>query len=138
MSGVKIAKSKIIAALKASMGNVSMAAKQLKCERSGLHRRINADNDLKQLLIDCRESMVDNAESSLNRAILQGEAWAVCFFLKTQGKSRGYVERSEIKAETKVAIVSNPEELTDEQLTVIATGSSQLITETKASQKEPD
>lgn len=34
--------------------------------------------------------MLDHAESSLQKAVLKGEAWAVCFFLKTQGKSRGY------------------------------------------------
>jgi hypothetical protein len=41
--------------------------------------------------------MVDNAESALNRSVLSGEAWAVCFTLKTQGKSRGYIERQEIR-----------------------------------------
>jgi hypothetical protein len=38
--------------------------------------------------------MLDNVESALYTAALAGEAWAVCFFLKTQGKARGYVERS--------------------------------------------
>lgn len=37
--------------------------------------------------------MCDNAESALNRAVINGEAWAVCFTLKTQAKDRGYVER---------------------------------------------
>ena len=35
------------------------------------------------------------AELSLFKAIQTGEAWAVCFYLKTQGKDRGYVERYE-------------------------------------------
>jgi hypothetical protein len=37
--------------------------------------------------------MKDDAESALYKAALAGEAWAVCFFLKTQAKDRGYVER---------------------------------------------
>ena len=40
--------------------------------------------------------MLDNTESALYVAALRGEAWAVCFLLKTQGKSRGYVERAEL------------------------------------------
>jgi len=39
--------------------------------------------------------MCDNAESALNRAVINGEAWAVCFTLKTQGKDRGYIERTQ-------------------------------------------
>ena len=34
-----------------------------------------------------------SAVTSLKRAVINGEAWAVCFTLKTLGKSRGYVER---------------------------------------------
>ena len=44
---------------------------------------------------DCRESMKDHAESSLFTKVLAGEGWAVCFYLKTQAKDRGYVEKSE-------------------------------------------
>jgi hypothetical protein len=40
--------------------------------------------------------MKDNAESALYSAVLGGEAWAVCFYLKTQAKDRGYVERQEM------------------------------------------
>jgi hypothetical protein len=39
--------------------------------------------------------MKDNAESSLYRAVLDGEPWAVCFYCKTQAKDRGYTERVE-------------------------------------------
>lgn len=97
MNGVKANVEKIAAALKASMGNISMAARSLKCERGWLSKKIHKTPALKQLLDDQRESMVDNAESALNRAIIQGEAWAVCFGLKTQGRNRGYSERWEME-----------------------------------------
>ena len=42
-----------------------------------------------------REKMIDNVESKLYQKALEGEGWAVCFFLKTQGKRRGYIERQE-------------------------------------------
>jgi hypothetical protein len=35
-------------------------------------------------------------------AVLAGEAWAVCFYLKTQAKDRGYVERSEVQHSSEV------------------------------------
>jgi hypothetical protein len=44
-----------------------------------------------------RELMLDAAELSLARAVEKGEAWAVCFTLKTIGKGRGYVEKTEVE-----------------------------------------
>ena len=43
-----------------------------------------------------REKMIDNVESALYQQALAGNTTAMIFFLKTQGKKRGYVERSEI------------------------------------------
>jgi hypothetical protein len=37
----------------------------------------------------------ENRRISLYSAVLRGEAWAVCFFLKTQARDRGYVERQD-------------------------------------------
>lgn len=38
---------------------------------------------------------LDTAENRLMKAVKAGKPWAVCFFLKTRGKDRGYVERTE-------------------------------------------
>ncbi|PKM70616.1 MAG: PBSX family phage terminase large subunit, partial [Firmicutes bacterium HGW-Firmicutes-18] len=40
--------------------------------------------------------MVDNVESVLYNKALEGDTTSVIFFLKTQGKGRGYVERQEV------------------------------------------
>jgi hypothetical protein len=45
---------------------------------------------------DERESMKDDAESALYKAVLEGEPWAVKFFLSTQAKDRGYSLRTEL------------------------------------------
>lgn len=102
--------------LEAAMGNVSVAARALGYSRSNLHLRISESKYLQQVQKDLREAMTDNAESSLNRAILGGEGWAVCFYLKCQGKDRGYVERQEIQQETKLTINSPLEGLSDGEL----------------------
>lgn len=74
-------------------GNVSAAARSLGFQRHHLHAIIAKSPKLQQVVHDARQSMCDNAESALNRAVINGEAWAVCFTLKTQAKDRGYVER---------------------------------------------
>ena len=45
------------------------------------------------------------AELALYKAIQDGEGWAVCFYLKTQGKQRGYIERQEIEHSGAIGIV---------------------------------
>jgi len=76
-------------------GNVSAAARSLGLQRHNLHKAIVKSERLQQIVRDGRQSMCDNAESALNRAVINGEAWAVCFTLKTQGKDRGYIERTQ-------------------------------------------
>ena len=105
--------------LEAAMGNVSVAARALGYSRSGLHLRISESKYLQEIQKDLRESMTDNAESSLNRAILGGEGWAVCFYLKCQGKDRGYVERQEVHQETKLTLSSPLEGMSDDELAAI-------------------
>jgi hypothetical protein len=87
---------KVIKAIEDTRGNVSAAAKSLRVSRTTLYKYINERATVKAALDEARETMLDNAESALYRAVLNGESWAVCFYLKTQGKSRGYVERAEL------------------------------------------
>jgi hypothetical protein len=134
----KASKKKIATALRAAMGNISAAARALGMARSYISGIVNADPGLLQVAIDARETLVDNAESALGRAVLQGEGWAVCFTLKTQGKSRGYVERQEVHSESKVTIAASAEELTDDQLAAIAIRSGGAPASAETGQKEPD
>lgn len=47
-------------------------------------------------ITDARESMIDTAESMLYKQIGEGNTTAIIFFLKTQGRQRGYIERQEL------------------------------------------
>lgn len=77
-------------------GNLSAVAKAMKISRATIHQYAERFPELKEAIKDARETMTDIAESKLLLAIKRGDAWAVCFYLKTQGKSRGYVERQEL------------------------------------------
>ena len=83
-------------ALKAKAGNIAAAADALGASRSTIYRHIQNSPTLAQSLVDYRESLVDIAESALRKGVIDGNMTAIIFTLKTQGKSRGYVERQEI------------------------------------------
>lgn len=82
-------------ALRRANGYVTIAAQLLDCDPSTIHRRLNASDALRQIQDDLDDRRLDKAELALDSAIADREGWAVCFFLKTKGKKRGYVERIE-------------------------------------------
>lgn len=85
----------VIKELREVYGNVSAVARKLKVSRTTLYNFINKHQQIKDELADTREELVDIAESALFKNILAGDAASIFFFLKTQGKHRGYVERKE-------------------------------------------
>lgn len=86
----------VIEAIREKRGNLTSVARDLKCSRMTVYRFMEKHQTVKDALEESRESMIDNVESKLYSKALEGEGWAVCFFLKTQGKHRGYTERQEI------------------------------------------
>ena len=78
------------------MGNVSMVARTLNVSRTTLYNYINSHATVKQALDEARDKMIDNVESKLYSKALDGDTASMIFFLKTQGKHRGYVERQEV------------------------------------------
>lgn len=86
---------RVIAAIQHAHGNVAAAAVNLRCSRTTVYNYITKHASVKAALDESRETMIDNVESVLYKQALEGEAWAVCFYLKTQAKHRGYVERTQ-------------------------------------------
>lgn len=83
-------------ALRDKKGFITQAAKQLGITRQQLHNLINAHPTVKEALTDAREEMKDFAESKMYQGIAEGNTALLIFYLKTQAKDRGYVERQEI------------------------------------------
>jgi len=77
-------------------GNISAIARSFGVERATVYRWIENTATAKTALEDARETMIDNAESMLYKKVLEGSTAELIFFLKTQGRHRGYVERAEV------------------------------------------
>jgi transposase len=78
-----------------ALGNLSTASKSLGVERATLYKWIEQEG-LEEAVQEGRNRRLDFAESMLDKGMQEGNMTAVIFYLKTQGKSRGYVERQEI------------------------------------------
>ena len=96
MAKQRYTQAEVTNALNQSKGMVTIAARILGCVPNTVQAYIDRYPDVREARQQEREAMTDVAELALYKAIQSGEAWAVCFYLKTQGKQRGYVERSEV------------------------------------------
>lgn len=70
------------------------------CEAAGISRRTfyhwkKEDEDFAASVQDIEEGLIDFAESKLFENIKGNKTNEILFYLKTKGKSRGYVERQE-------------------------------------------
>lgn len=88
---------KILEAIPGTGGIVFIVAQKLGCRRETVSIKKSKSKVLQEAFEQERESMLDYAEAELFEKIRQGDNTMIIFFLKTQGKHRGYVERSETK-----------------------------------------
>jgi hypothetical protein len=82
-------------ALTKARGVVSHAARLLDCDRTTVYAYINRYPTVAQARDDAREDLLDYVENKLLEQITEGNMTAIIFYLKTQGRHRGYVERME-------------------------------------------
>lgn len=88
-------KREFLEALKRCAGNVSEATKHVPIHRTTHYLWLESDPEYAAAVDAIKESLIDRAEGVLHGLISEGNVPAVLFFLKTQGKKRGYVERTE-------------------------------------------
>lgn len=96
MAGKVILKKTMIAALEKSMGIVHVAVEEAGINRCTHYRWLANDPKYKASVTELEDVALDFAESKLHALIKAGNVQAIIFFLKTKGKKRGYVERSEL------------------------------------------
>ena len=86
-----------IAAIHKHHGIITHVANALGVDRSAVYKARDRHPTVAQALEESRERIVDEAENALMGRIKQGDTTAIIFALKTLGKSRGYIERSEVE-----------------------------------------
>ena len=86
----------MVDAIRECRGMVSVTARMLKCDPVTVRNYAAKYASVAEALREARNLTTDRAELALFKKIDEGEAWAVCFYLKTQGRGRGYVERQEL------------------------------------------
>lgn len=74
-------------------GNLSAIARKHEVSRQAVQNAVNRKTNLRRVLHDAREGLLDEVEIALYDAATDGAAWAVLFVLRTLGRERGYVER---------------------------------------------
>ncbi len=119
MNHAKYSAEQVADVLTECKGMITIAAKRLGCVPNTVRRYVRDYACCRQALEDAREAMGDTAELALYKAIQDGEGWAIAFYLRTQGRNRGYVERQEIDGLLKHIDLTN---LSTEQLERLANG----------------
>lgn len=97
----------IIKALRDTNGMVYLAAERLGVSYMTVYRRAKRIPAIQEEIDRAKGKRLDVAETKLWDAVLQGQAWAICFYLKTQGKARGYIEKTitQVDGDAKLRIV---------------------------------
>lgn len=102
----------MIEALKKSLGIVTQAAKMAKIDRETHYRWMKEDINYKTEVDAIENIVLDFSEGQLHKRIKKEDTTAIIFHLKTKGKRRGYIEKSEIgftdNEGKDVAIIFNP------------------------------
>ena len=91
-----IKKEAILKALENSLGVVTVACKKADIPRSTYYKWLKEDKDFAKDVKEIENIALDFAESQLHTQMKDGSTSATIFYLKTKGKKRGYVERSEL------------------------------------------
>lgn len=87
-------KKRMIEALKKSLGIVTVAAKTCGIERKTHYRWLESDPKYKAEVEELKNIALDFVEGQLFTQIKNNEVASTIFYLKTQGKTRGYIERN--------------------------------------------
>ena len=86
----------VIDALEAADGYVSKTASLLGCSVKTVYNYRDRFVTVAEAWQNIRERRHDFVENALHKRIKEGSDTAIIFYLKTQAKDRGYVERSEL------------------------------------------
>jgi hypothetical protein len=111
-------KKAVLEALEQSLGVVTSACKKVGIGRTTFYGWLADDEEFSKQVEDIENVALDFAESQLHKQIKEGIPTSTIFYLKTKGKKRGYVERSEFDHTSKGQSINAP--LTPEEAAKLA------------------
>ena len=100
-------KAAMLEALTAHLGVVTEAIKDVGIARSTHYLWMTTDDQYKQAVDEVGDVLLDFAENKLFDLVKDKDTAATIFLLKTKGKKRGYIERSEVTGADGESIVLN-------------------------------
>ncbi len=86
-------------ALRKGDGILSVAAEMLGCHRNTIYNYLEDHTELKDVLEESRETIVDEAEKVLLKKVKEEDIRCVMFVLRTLGRHRGYCSHPGYAAE---------------------------------------
>ena len=89
-------KAVMIQALETSLGVVSVACNKAEISRETHYRWYREDSEYKTKVDNVKNICLDFVETKLFEQIRENNTTSTIFYLKTQGKNRGYIERQEV------------------------------------------
>ena len=92
---MNIKKKAMIEALEKSLGVVTTACKLAEISRQTHYEWYREDEEYRLGVDSIDDITLDFAESQLHKQIKAGNTVATIFYLKTKGKRRGYIEKTE-------------------------------------------
>lgn len=97
-------KEAFLIAYKKAFGNVTVACEAIGISRQKYYDWLKEEPGFKETIeaIEPDEILVDFTENALVKRINAGDTTAIIFTLKTKGKKRGYVEKSEVDMSGKI------------------------------------
>lgn len=123
----------IVHALNETRGMIYLAADRLGCEADTIYSYAKRYASVKEAITRHRGKTTDIAELKLYQAITDGESWAIQFYLRTQGRERGYVEKVDVSILVQQAVAKVAKELDMTPHDLLAEAQSFILEERNAS-----
>lgn len=91
----KSKKALFVEAMHNNLGNATAACKAVGISRQTYYNWLEEDEEFKAEIDAVAEELLDMAENTLLSKIESGDSTCTIFYLKTKGKKRNYIERTE-------------------------------------------
>ena len=108
---MELKKRAFIQAFRQTLGVIAKACSEAQISRQTYYNWLESDKEFKREVEEINEEAIDFAENALKKQIQEGDTTAIIFYLKTKGKGRGYIERTELQAEVQSGKREELEEL---------------------------